>query len=230
MYIPTPLTNVLLKNATSFHYVVSFNPVSEKIITLDFTEHNQTLAQLDLQDTDALANYINLQLQGAKYGIGGYLENRILYRQSSLFDGAESRSIHLGIDIWGAVGTTIFAPLAGTVHSVAYNNNLGDYGATIILQHQLADIIFYTLYGHLSLYDIALLKEGDTIEKGAVFAHLGNLQENGHWPPHLHFQIMENMEGKKGDYPGVCTPSEKNRYAQNCPNADLILQLMQFAT
>ena len=32
-------------------------------------------------------------------------------------------------------------------------------------------------------------------------------------------------EMKKGDYPGVCRYSERDKYLANCPNPDLILQL-----
>ncbi|RYZ44700.1 MAG: peptidase M23, partial [Chitinophagaceae bacterium] len=49
------------------------------------------------------------------------------------------------------------------------------------------------------------------------------------WPPHLHFQIIKDMHGWKGDYPGVCRFSEKEAYLQNCPDADLILQMMEKA-
>ncbi len=86
---------------------------------------------------------------------------------SSLFDNnagkiaevTEPRRLHLGLDIWGKAGTEIYAPMAGTVHSFAFNNNFGDYGATIILKHELEDFSFYTLYGHLSLADLNTLKE-----------------------------------------------------------------------
>jgi hypothetical protein len=31
------------------------------------------------------------------------------------------------------------------------------------------------------------------------------------------------MEGRKGDYPGVCKYSERKKYLANCPDPDLIL-------
>jgi len=98
------------------------------------------------------------------------------------------------------------------VHSFAYNDHFGDYGATIVLLHQLDGMPFYTLYGHLSLKDIATLNEGELHKHRQEFAHFGNAKENGNWPPHLHFQVIENMELKKGDYPGVCTVSEREKY------------------
>jgi hypothetical protein len=35
------------------------------------------------------------------------------------------------------------------------------------------------------------------------------------------------MQEKKGDYPGVCKPSESEAYLTNCPDADIILNLMK---
>jgi peptidoglycan LD-endopeptidase LytH len=169
-------------------------------------------------------------LANCKYGIGGYLEDRVLYKVHNYFNNNQQpRTIHLGIDIWGEVSTPIFAPLGGMVHSVAYNNNKGDYGATIILQHQLETLQFHTLYGHLSLTSIAEVTEGQYINRGNILGYLGNENENGGWPPHLHFQVIEDMELKEGDYPGVCTSDEQNKYQINCPNPDLILNMMQYA-
>lgn len=143
--------------------------------------------------------------------------------------GAEPRRLHLGIDIWGKPYTKVMAPLDGIVHSFAFNNAFGDYGATIVLTHNSDGESFHTLYGHLSLNSIKNIQEGDRIKKGDVFAGFGIPFENGQWPPHLHFQLIIDMEGMKGDYPGVCRFSEREKYLSNCPDADLILQMMQYA-
>ena len=141
----------------------------------------------------------------------------------------EARRLHLGIDIWGKPHTKVMAPLDGIVHSFAFNNAFGDYGATIILTHNLAGVTFHTLYGHLSLNSLKNLREGDGIRKGDVFADFGIPFENGQWPPHLHFQLIRDMQGMKGDYPGVCAYSEKEIYLENCPDADCILNIMSSA-
>lgn len=122
------------------------------------------------------------------------------------------------------------APLDGIVHSFAFNNRFGDYGATIILSHLLNGVSFYTLYGHLSLNSIKNIQEGDRIEKGDVFGEFGIPSENGSWPPHLHFQIISNIGEWKGDYPGVCKFSEKEKWLANSPDPDIILQLNQFTS
>jgi very-short-patch-repair endonuclease len=136
------------------------------------------------------------------------------------------RSLHLGIDIWGKPYTKVIAPLNGIVHSFAFNNAFGDYGATIILTHNLDGESFHTLYGHLSLNSIKNIQEGDVVRKGDVIAEFGIPFENGQWPPHLHFQIIKDLQGMKGDYPGVCAVSEKEFYLNNCPDADLIVGMM----
>ncbi|MEQ8926454.1 MAG: peptidoglycan DD-metalloendopeptidase family protein, partial [Fulvivirga sp.] len=99
------------------------------------------------------------------------------------------------------------------------------YGPTIILEHQLEGIKFYTLYGHLSLNSIENLKNGQVIKAGKEFAWLGDYHENVHWPPHLHFQIINKIGTHKGDYPGVCKPSEKDKWLLNSPNPNYILNI-----
>lgn len=226
----TELENALIKNRADFHPVVKFDPVNEKLFQFNFTDSNAALAAPEIADTKLFSDYVTrtLKTHKATYGIGGYKENRTLYRRSELFAGEETRSLHLGVDIWGPAGTPVYAALGGMVHSFAYNDNFGDYGATIILLHQLETIAFHTLYGHLSLADISTLREGAYINRGQVMGHFGEPAENGNWPPHLHFQIIHNLYLKEGDYPGVCTISEAESYLDNCPDADLILNMMQY--
>lgn len=237
------LENVLLKNQSNFRSVVDFKAGADKLLQLDFTAANKELSTSLLDDTNLFSHYINdkLTAAGARYGIGGYNEDRILYKRSNHFEmiGAKissfgedaevaCRSIHLGIDIWGPAGTKVFVPIGGTVHSFAYNDNFGDYGATIILQHQLETVVFHTLYGHLSLADLVNISEGKYISRGELLAHFGEPMENGDWPPHLHFQVIDDMRISKGDYPGVCTINEREKYLKNCPDANLVLNMMQY--
>lgn len=204
--------------------------LSDKLLLMDFTEKNTALTDEIVNDTNNFIQYINAKLKeaGAKYGIGGYGEHRTIYSRSRVFDneGQEPRRVHLGIDIWGKPYTKVMAPLNGIIHSFAFNNAFGNYGATIILTHNLDGESFHTLYGHLSLNSIKNLHEGDAVYKGDVIAEFGITFENGQWPPHLHFQIIKDMQGAKGDYPGVCALAEKGQYLANCPDADLILGMM----
>lgn len=197
------------------------------ITLMDFTSANSALAQLNLRETGSFNDYITgfLKQKNAQIGTGGYLEKRIIYRRSEVFEGDENRCIHLGIDIWAPAFTPIFAPLEGTIHSFKDNNAFGDYGPTIILQHTLGGITFYTLYGHLTQQSLAGLQKGMLVKKGEAFTEIGPFPENGDWPPHLHFQIIMDMEGREGDFPGVAAPSEIGKYSTLCPNPQLILNL-----
>jgi len=236
------LISLLKENVSNFSPGVPFDTTRDKLLQLNFTASNKDLTETILQDTRLFTQYINDQLHqaGARYGIGGYAEHRTVYSRSKLFGSSEisshenivsneqePRRLHLGVDIWGKPYTAVMAPLNGIVHSFAFNDAFGDYGATIILTHRLHDISFYTLYGHLSLRSIKNLQEGQLILKGDIFAEFGIPSENGQWPPHLHFQVIADLEGWKGDYPGVCTFSEKEKWLSNCPDPDLILQMMK---
>lgn len=226
--LQNPLYGLLKKHSAAFHSVVPFESKKDKLLQLDFTSANKALTKELLLDTSYFSNYINNLLNKKyKYGIGGYNEHRTIYARSSVFDATEEpRRLHLGIDIWGVAGTPVFAPLGGYVHSFAFNDHYGDYGATIILHHQLDSVSFNTLYGHLSLKDIVGLREEQYITRGEEFAHFGEPEENGYWPPHLHFQIVQEMHEKKGDYPGVCKYSERDNYLYNSPDPDAILKMM----
>ncbi|MDR6193933.1 peptidoglycan DD-metalloendopeptidase family protein [Siphonobacter sp. SORGH_AS_0500] len=222
------LTETLQKYQISFAPVMSFDWKKTPVKILDFTAGNRALEQQNLTQTADFAAFVTQEIEaaGAVYGVGGYNEHRVLYRRSPHFQQAEEpREIHLGIDIWAKAGTPVAAPLKGRIHSFRDNANFGDYGPTIILEHELDGQPFYTLYGHLSRTSLVGKEVGQQIQAGEVFSELGPFPENGDWPPHLHIQVIENLEGWSGDYPGVCAVSQREKYLNNCPDPNLILQI-----
>lgn len=209
-----------------FQPVVPFDFQHETVYEIDLTENNSELAELNLTDTALFDEYVTQKIKQANAvcAIGGYLENRYIYRRSEHFQqNDEARSIHLGIDIWAAAGTPVFAPLTGKVHSFQNNKGFGDYGPTIILEHQLEEKTFYTLYGHLNEECLVNLFEGKVFEAGEQIAEFGDFPINGDWPPHLHFQVITDMLGRKGDFAGVCEPSKAEEYATICLDGATIL-------
>lgn len=226
--------NISKTSGISFNRVIPFDPVKDKPVLLDFTAANEELEPGILNDITRFSQWVNNKLEHshARYGIGGYAEHRTVYSASKVFDGnndgEEPRRLHLGTDIWGKPNTAVIAPLDGIVHSFAFNNRFGDYGATIILSHNLQGFTFFTLYGHLSLNSIKNIREGQRISAGEIFAEFGIPAENGQWPPHLHFQIILDIGNWQGDYPGVCKFSEKEKWLANSPDPDIILQLNQY--
>lgn len=197
-------------------------------LIFDFSLGSTALADLELHNTEAATAVLQQELAEAHavFGIGKYAEDRSVYRSSALFTGeGEPRSIHLGIDCWVRAGTPVFTPLPGRVHSVQDNDHFLDYGPTIILEHGIDGVQFFTLYGHLSRSSLKHLAVGQPIAQGEQIAQVGQNNENGQWPPHLHFQIVTDMLGNSGDYPGVAAPSQKDYWLTLCPDPNLILRI-----
>lgn len=181
----------------------------------------QDTASYDLMTHAGLSQCIRDQLssRSASIGVGGYLERRNIYRRSGHFtEGEEARNIHLGCDIWTPVGQEVFSPLDGQVQSKAYNAAPFDYGATLIVRHVWDHDYCYALYGHIQISDIENWSVGDWVQSGELLCQVGDLHENGGWVPHLHFQLIRDLEGKKGDYPGVAASSQLEFYRNNCPD------------
>lgn len=221
------LQSFLEKNRHLIGKVVDFNEDTDQLYPFDFSSNNHELTEAILADTASFSAWVTAQLnkQHCRYGIGGYNEHRTIYARSAHFDTIEEpRRLHLGVDIWGAAGTPVYNFHEATVHSFQYNDHYGDYGATIILEYNFDGLVLHALYGHLDLASIAGLVEGQVIAGGAMFARFGKPEENGHWPPHLHFQLIFDMKGLQGDYPGVCRFSQRESFLANSPDPSVILQ------
>jgi murein DD-endopeptidase MepM/ murein hydrolase activator NlpD len=221
------LENFIRTHPDEIGKVVDFDPKTDRLYPFDFTASNTELSPEDVSNTAKFSAWVDKKLHEhkARYGIGGYMEHRTLYARSELFNtGDEPRRLHLGVDIWAASGTPVYSPINGHIHSFQDNNHFGDYGPTIILKHELDGLMLYTLYGHLNRECLEGLTVGNAIAKNQQIAVFGNENENGHWPPHLHFQLMFDMEGYFGDYPGVGKYSEKEKLIRNIPDPNLILQ------
>jgi len=203
------------------HQVVKF----DDYLSLDLSKKNTLLSGIDLNSETDFTDFVFNQITkaGKQVGIGGYGEERSLYSRSDLFEGEEVRTIHLGIDIWAKAGTQVFAPIDGKVHSFANRNIHGDYGPVIILEHEFDNISFHTLFGHLSTLSLEGLHIGKEFIAGEVLGSMGAYSENFHWPPHLHFQVVQDMQGAKGDYPGVAKGSERGYYLDNCPDPSILI-------
>lgn len=193
---------------------------------IDLSSSNRDLDKFDITLPESCQAYVDqvLSQNNAQVAYGGYLEHRSLYR-SQRFVTSGQRDIHLGMDFWCDAGTKVIAPLYGRVLSFKNNSDIGNYGPTIILEHQMGDILFHTLYGHLSLESLNGLQINQPFFKGQVLGTLGTSDINVNYAPHLHFQIISDVEGCAGDYPGVCSRNKLDFYQKNCPNPNLLLKL-----
>jgi len=196
---------------------------------LDLSINNSELEDLDIAKPETCQTYIEavLQRSNGRIAYGGYLEKRNLYADKASFSNTPlaQRNIHLGIDYWCAAGTQVIVPITGRVHSFKNNSTIGDYGPTIILEHQLREHTFYTLYGHLSLDSLDRLSVGKPFEAGTVLGKLGTPDINVNYAPHLHFQIIRDIASDMGDYPGVSTALDLDFYKKNCPDPNLLLKI-----
>lgn len=211
-----------------------FTPVIEgdyqqkDFVPVDLSLNNPELLKLEASSAKAFDVFIAefLLNNHGKAAYGGYAEMRNLYNRSKLFNNQHNnRNYHIGLDIWVPAFTGIICPLDAKVHSLQDNQNFGDYGPTIILKHEFPNYQFHTLYGHLSRNSLKYLKEGEVIKKGERFAELGDFEENGDYAPHLHFQIIKDLQGFKGDYPGVVRKEDLEAFLHNCPDPNLLLKI-----
>jgi 4-aminobutyrate aminotransferase-like enzyme/Ser/Thr protein kinase RdoA (MazF antagonist) len=221
-----------------------------KIYPFDLSVGNQLFGSSDIgaspQRFEALLN-ADMAKTGATVAVGGYDEARLIYSAPEFTSGedksAERRTVHLGLDLWASAGTPLYAPLAGKV--VAFNNNTArlDYGPVIILEHRIASthnqpdqpektvfdlpspVIFYTLYGHLSLASLDGLYVGKEIAAGELFAWMGAPPINGDWAPHVHMQVMLDLLDQGVDYIGVARASQRTMWLNLSPDPNLILRL-----
>lgn len=210
-------------------YVIDSTINYENYTPFDLSAKHTDELNLDLTNSEKFEEFVEAHLSknNARVAYGGYLEQRNLYKRSRTFndENTEERNIHIGLDLWIKAGTSVLSALDGKIHSFQNNKSFGDYGPTIIIEHQIGDCTFYTLYGHLSLESLEGKRKGQVVKRGEQIAELGNPPINGDYAPHLHFQIIKDIQNKWGDYPGVCSKKEVDFYKENCPDPNLLLEI-----
>jgi 4-aminobutyrate aminotransferase-like enzyme/Ser/Thr protein kinase RdoA (MazF antagonist) len=160
--------------------------------------------------------------------IGCYHEPRPFYSSTQFSSGSnptsETRTVHLGLDLFTEPGTPVSSPFDGTIYAFADHDAPLDYGPVVIVRHETADgLEFFTLFGHLSRESLFSLHVGDRIARGQSFARIGAAYENGGWSPHLHFQIILDLLDLSTDFPGVAFPSQCQVFTSLSPDPNLIL-------
>lgn len=230
------ITKWLRENQGAFAPVTDYDLRTTPVELFDFSVGSPDLGTVwQPQSQEAWSEWIfgRMAATGATVGIGRYDEPRIAYATAAFAQDCdeypERRTIHMGIDLFLPAGSPLYAPLAGVVYSFRDNDAHLDYGPTIILLHEADGVPFYTLYGHLSRESLAGLQLGMRIERGQKIAEIGRIDENGHWPPHLHFQIITDLLGMTGGFNGVAPPSQRAVWHSLCPDPNLILRIPQAA-
>jgi 4-aminobutyrate aminotransferase-like enzyme/Ser/Thr protein kinase RdoA (MazF antagonist) len=229
----TAVTDWLGAPTTSFAALMDVDPRREPCAVLDLSVGSLDLGGGDRWTMEDLEILLQRKLAetGARLGAGRYLEPRLLYPfgtfQDMGLEREEPRTVHLGADLFRPSGSPVFAPLEGTVASLADNAIQGDYGPTIILEHRAGETPFFTLYGHLDPDCLERLRVGQAVAAGERIARVGARPRNGDWTPHVHFQILLDLLDGNGDFPGVARPSDLDLFAGLCPDPNLLLGIPQ---
>lgn len=158
--------------------------------------------------------------QSNEWSFGRYDEDRSNMYTSSVFDDsnfvdgyAGRRTIHLGVDIGAPAGTKVYSFSDGVVHSAGYNDDHGDYGFVVVIEHRLprSSIKIWALYGHMDRATIQGKKPGTAVKRGQVIGRIGDCHENGGWSaPHCHFQLSIRPP-ETHDMPGACSLDDRPR-------------------
>ena len=221
----------LRTTASSFAQILPFDLRTENSLVFDLSIGSPLLHGDTRENSEPkLSKRIAQALSdlGSSIGVGRYDEARYLYIAPAFQTGEgptdETRTVHLGMDLFVDPGTPVHAPLDGRVAAFADNASPQDYGPVIVLEHTMDHgNTFYTLYGHLSRKSISKLKVGQRIRKGKKFARVGTADVNGGWTPHLHFQIINDLLDLGCDFPGVAAPRQREVWLSLCPDPNLIL-------
>jgi murein DD-endopeptidase MepM/ murein hydrolase activator NlpD len=176
------------------------------------------VAGLGAADLGALIDQ-EMSAAGTNFAFGRWAEPRELYSNAHFAgDADESRTIHMGVDLFCKPGTPVHSPLDGVVAHVANNDRELDYGPLVIVRHKDDTGEFFTLYGHLSLDTLQRVQAGQSVVAGDQIASVGEPPTNGNWPPHLHFQIINDLLDHGIDFPGVALRSEQAYWLDLSPS------------
>ena len=169
---------------------------------------------------DYTRGYDKNRQRSSEFGVGKYNEVRQGMYTTELFAG--ERNIHMGIDIAAPVNHPVKSFYAGTVFMFAYNPAPGDYGHTLIIEHDFEGSKLWALYGHLSARSTQHKTVGQKVVAGEVIAWLGAEHENGGWNPHLHLQLSFERPSVC-DMPGAVSAEQRTRALSIYPDPQLVL-------
>ncbi len=216
----SPILNIKLKTHSIFPYTKYVDVKLDK----------ETTQGVNINSLAAMHDVIFDQIPNDHIGVGGYLEERNIYHRGDTTGDyqveREPRTVHLALDFWTSrIGTPVYSVLNGHIHSFSFNPTKGQFGGCVITEHNLFGEKIHLLYGHLSEKSLAKIKGGQKISAGELVGYIGSANENGIWPPHLHFQVIRDMQTFKGDYFGVAAKSQLSFFEWNCPDPHLILNI-----
>jgi len=208
--MPTTLLDLLFQNRSKFSNVVPKSFLQKPHREINFPDvflgylksHPKLkLGPKDITNPEKCAQLVKkIQKElGVEWSYGGWLENRSVILQDSYLKTTQSW-IHLGIDINLPIGTPVHAALGGTVYMADSDYpEEGGWGNFVIIEHQINEVKFYSIYGHLA--STGLVSQDETVMAGEAIGKVGTTKENGFWFPHLHFQFISETEMRSKENP-----------------------------
>ena len=240
---PNPL-HITDADRATFHPVVKFPTATPHVFDFTTPTSGTTLQLATEEERHASREGQTVAARPIihhPYAIGRYDENRQGLYESALFDDisndidgfAGQRTVHVGIDLDGPVGTPVHAFGNGCIHSAGYNPDLGDYGNVVVIRHDLPlssssmknHRHVYALYGHLTDSSISQnnCQVGQSVAAGDVIGAMGDIHENGGWfIPHVHFQLSVQPP-KTHDMPGVVSLADRPKALLEYPDPRWVL-------
>ncbi|HSL23457.1 MAG TPA: aminotransferase class III-fold pyridoxal phosphate-dependent enzyme [Vicinamibacterales bacterium] len=211
---PAPLLDVSLDGAA----IVDLG-VGSALVSGDARENAAPALQRRIEET--------VRAAGVTCGVGRHGEARVLYASPLFATGSgDRRTVHLGTDLFVPEGSTVRAPLAGTVRALSDNADPQDYGPVVILEHATDEgDVFFTLYGHLGRESLPRLRAGQALQAGETVGTVGSPRVNGGWPPHVHVQVIVDLLERGTDFPGVCRAAERDVWSAFSPDARAMLRI-----
>ncbi len=124
---------------------------------------------------------------------GGWMENRTRLLSDVKYLRKNKTFLHLGIDLSFDAGTCIFAIGDGPIVHIGTDSPLkGGWGGHVLQMIKFKGKPHLLIYCHLGF-----IQEKDrlrTISKGDFIGLVGNKNENGGWGPHLHLQLVSDVD------------------------------------
>ncbi|MBC7842402.1 MAG: aminotransferase class III-fold pyridoxal phosphate-dependent enzyme [Gemmatimonadaceae bacterium] len=225
------VTQWLTANASKIAPLLGHDLRTTPVAPLDFSAGSALISSDDTENAPAdLDRRVQRVLaeHGARIGVGGYDEARLIYHWPNEARAAEPRTIHIGLDLSLAAGSPLHAPLDGVVHGFEDADNYHDYGPVIVLRHTTGGddpVAFYTLYGHLTRDSLDGLQIGQDIRRGAQFARVGSAPTNGNWWAHVHVQLITDMLDVPCNVDGAVRASQRAVWHSICPDPNLLLRI-----
>ena len=240
---PNPRNKKIIKYLTdqkeNIYPIMGTELTIDNCLVLDLSVSSQ-LINFNKDENDCINITMDHGILNAKekipYWIGQYNESRIFSTHPKI--SSESTRTHFapeinfGLDIFGDLGKTIYAPLDGKIFLIKNNNPIGDNHSTLILLHNTDDgDPFLTVYDNIrvnTLHDNErkyCFKPGESIGKGEVLGEIGFgwtfLGKRGH----LHIQLFT---GDINDYErlaGFRTLQKDQQSLHLTPNPNYILKI-----